>query len=266
MATAENSGGGLDLSRSPVRIMNSTISGNRGTSTVASAGGIRLAESNDWFINGSTIASNSSKGTDNLSAGGVAILNGTPGPVSNTIIAGNTGFNADIRGPAGILRNSLIGIAGSGFTNGVNGNIVGSAENPIDPQIGMLAENGGGLPTHAHLATSQAIDAGSNILSINRQGRPLEIDQRSYNRIVNSTVDIGSYEFNSQPFVTTSTITGQVIPASGRGVAGAQLILRSETGETRFVRTNPFGYFRFVDVKIGVAYSLECQKKGGSTS
>lgn len=241
--------------------MNSTISGNRGTSTVASAGGIRLAGSEDWFINGSTIAANSSSGADNLSAGGVAVLNGIPGPITNTIIAGNVGFNPDFRGPAGVLTNGLIGIAGSVFTNGMNGSIVGSAENPVDPQLGVLAENGGGLPTHALLATSRAIDAGSNIRSINRKGLPLEIDQRGFRRIVNSTVDIGSYEFNSQPITNTSTITGQVIAASGRGVSGARIILRDPNNEVRYAMTNSFGYYRFVNVTVNAVHVIECSAK-----
>lgn len=261
-ATGDNSGAGLDLSRSTVRIMNSTISGNRGTSPIASAGGIRLAGSNEWFINSSTIADNSSSGTDNLSAGGVVVLNGIPGPVSNTIVAGNTGSTPDIRGTVGIVKNSLIGIGGSGFTNGMNGNIVGSPENPIDAQLGGLAENGSGLPTHALLSTSRAIDAGNNILSINRKGEPLEIDQRNYKRIFNSTVDIGSYEFNSQPFLTTSTITGQVTTAGGRGVYGARVSLRGENGEIKYVLTNSFGYYRFVNVSTDSIYTIESSAKG----
>lgn len=267
-ATAQNGAGGIDDSRSTVRIMNSTVSGNRSTSTVEGTGGVRLYETETWFIIGSTITDNSSNGTTYYSAGGLAALGGRgPGPISNTIIAKNTGLNPDYYGVSSGAKHSLIGItnSSSGFINGVNGNIVGSVENPIDPQIGTLAENGGNFPTHALLSGSRAIDAGNNTLSINRQGQPLEIDQRGYQRIVNSMVDIGSYEFNSQPFVTTSTVTGQVITANGRGVAGARLILRSESGETRFVRTNPFGYYRFIDLKIGVAYSLECQKKGGNT-
>ena len=263
VATAEGSGAGLDISRSTVRIMNSTISINRGTATLNSAGGIRLAGSNDWFINGSTIAYNSSSGTDSLSAGGIAVLNGIPGPITNTIIAANTGINPDLHGQTGVLTNGLIGIAnGSGYTNGMNGSIIGSAENPVDPQLGLLAENGGGLPTHALLSNSRAIDAGSNVLSINRNGQPLEIDQRSYNRIVNSTVDIGAYEFNSQPFITTSTVSGQVTTASGRGVSGARIILRDGNGAVKYALTNPFGYYRFVNVAVDAVYTIECSGKG----
>ena len=55
-----------------------------------------------------------------------------------------------------------IGAGGVGVTNGVNGDIVGTAANPIDPKLGVLANNGGKTKTHKLLAGSPAIDAGDN--------------------------------------------------------------------------------------------------------
>ena len=54
------------------------------------------------------------------------------------------------------------GTGGTGFTNGVNGDIVGTSVNPIDPKLGPLKNNGGRTKTHALLAGSPAIDAGDN--------------------------------------------------------------------------------------------------------
>ena len=61
-------------------------------------------------------------------------------------------------------RHNLIGdgTGGTGFTNGVGGDIVGTGANPIDPKIGALANNGGRTRTHALLAGSRAIDRGDN--------------------------------------------------------------------------------------------------------
>lgn len=267
-ATAENGAGGVDVFRSNVRIMNSTISGNKSTSSIDGAGGIRLAGSENWFINGSTVAYNSALGSAQTSAGGLVAPNGIPGPLSNVILAKNTGINPDFYGRSSGAKNSFIGITDqtSGFINGVNGNIVGSANNPADPQLGMLTDNGGGLPTHALSSSSAAINAGNNALSINRQGQPLTIDQRGFHRIVNLTVDIGSYEYGSQPLAADSTISGQVTGANGRGISGALVTLRDPQGRVRFAYTNPFGFYRAFNVESGLNYSIECSGKRGAFS
>lgn len=250
-AIGDNGAGGIDVFRSVTRINSSTISGNRSTSTIDGTGGIRLYESQSWLINSSTIADNASNGGSTLSAGGLSAIRGSaPGPIWNSILARNTGINPDYYGVSSGARNSLIGItdARSGFINGVDGSIVGSIDAPVDPQIGSLAENGGGLPTHALSPTSSAINTGNNELSIDRQGRSLAIDQRGYHRIINTTVDIGAYEFGSQPFLKTSTVNGQVTTVNGRGIFGARVILRNSKGEAKFAMTNPFGYYRFLNV------------------
>src|SRR5262249_56457598 len=88
----------------------------------------------------------------------------------NRLIAGN------FRGATGTTRDDVYGGLdpggdynligdGTGMTglqNGVNGNQVGSASDPIDPQLGPLDDNGGLTLTHAHLSGSPAIDAGNN--------------------------------------------------------------------------------------------------------
>jgi CSLREA domain-containing protein len=264
IATAENSAGGIDVFRSTVRIFNSTISGNKSTSTIDGAGAIRLTGSDDWSINGSTIAYNSTDGAAQTSAGGLVALNGVPGPLSNVILAKNTGINPDYQGRSSGARNSLIGITDqtSGFINGMNGNVVGSAANPANPQLGVLtADNGGGLPTHALLSTSPAIDAGNNAFAFTRAGLPQLTDQRGFHRIVNSTIDMGAYEFNAQPAAASSAVNGQVKGANGRGVSGAQVVLQAPNGETKFAFTNPFGFYRFVNVKADATYTIRCLDK-----
>jgi CSLREA domain-containing protein len=267
-ATAASGGGGIDITRTTVRIMNSTISGNISTSAVDGVGGLRLTNSENWFINSSTISYNSSNGTSQLSVGGLLATNGTPGPLSNTILAKNTGLKPDFYGRSSGANNSLIGISDetSGFINGQNGNIVGTATAPVDPAIGGLSDNGGGLPTHVLLSNSRAIDAGSNMLSIDRFGQPLTIDQRGYNRIINLMVDIGANEFNSQPVTTTSTIIGQVTNATGRGISGALISLRDNRNQRHFTMTNPFGFYRFVNVEPNLSYLIECLDKRNAFS
>jgi CSLREA domain-containing protein len=263
-ASAANGAGGVDVFRTTTRITNSTFSGNQSTSTESGVGAIKITDSQIFQIIHSTIVYNSSNGSQATSSvGGLLAQNGIAGPFWNTIIAQNTGLNPDFYGRAG-GSHSLVGIVpdNSGMVNGVSGNIVGTADAPLNPQIGVLTDNGGGLPTHALLSSSRAIDAGDNELSFDRQGNPLIIDQRGYNRIINSTVDMGAYEFNAQPYVKPSLVTGQVRGANSRGISGAIVALRSQSGETRFAVTNPFGFYRFVNVAASASsYTIECLNK-----
>ena len=261
-ATADYAGGGLDADHTIVQIMNSTISGNRTTSVIDGAGGIRLNRPKDWFIIGSTIAFNSSNGSSVSSVGGLAALAGSPGPVDNTILARNEGLNPDFYGVSSGARNSLIGITDyrSGFSTWGN-NITGTIDAPVDPLLGSLADNGGGLPTNALLPGSPAVDSGNNDLSVDRHGDPLTVDQRGYIRPVNSIVDIGSYEFNSQPLATTSTITGQVTDANGRPVYKAHVSLKRSGIGVKHAITDQFGFYSFVSVPSDISYTLECKNK-----
>jgi hypothetical protein len=87
--------------------------------------------------------------------------------VKNTIVAQNMvvpgGSNSDVNGIFVSQGHNLIGSGGGiGFVNGVNGDLVGTFLNPIDPKLGPLANNGGPTKTHALLAGSPAIDRGDN--------------------------------------------------------------------------------------------------------
>jgi hypothetical protein len=79
---------------------------------------------------------------------------------------------------------------------------VGSADNPIDPLLGPLDDNGGPTLTHALLSGSPAIDAGNNAYAS-------DWDQRGpgYPRIVNGIIDIGAFEYQGD---------GSVYPSQGR--------------------------------------------------
>jgi hypothetical protein len=244
---------------STVWITNSTFSGNKSTSPLDGANGLLLTQPESWFIKNSTIVFNSAAGESSRSAGGLAAYNGIAGPLYNTILAKNTGQNPDFEGRSGGSYN-IVGISDV-FTNGTVGNIVGTAEAPADPGVAALADNGGGLPSHALLPGSLAIDSGDNDRATDRSGRLLTTDQRGYARIVNSTVDRGAFEYNSQAAATNSTITGQVNAASGRAISGALVKLRNARGEVKISVTNPFGFFRFLDVPADAVYVIECLDK-----
>jgi CSLREA domain-containing protein len=262
-AYAENSAGGMDLFQTMTKIFNSTISGNRLLSNVDGAGGIRLTNSASWLIIGSTIAFNSTNGTSQLSAGGLVVLNGFPGPLQNTILAKNTGGFADFFGRFSGARGILMGIAYpfAGLTNGVNGNIVGTPDAPVDPEIYPLLDNGGGIPTHALRPRSPAIDSGSNLYSTDSHGDPQALDQRGFSRPVNSTVDIGAFEANSWSVPVISTIKGRVFNY-GRGFFGARVSLSDGGGNLeKTVMTLPFGHYQLHGALPGTVYSVSCHDK-----
>ncbi len=86
----------------------------------------------------------------------------------------------------------MIGKVGDsvGFTNGVNGDIVGTVGSPVNAQFGAFGNNGGQTNTYTLLGNSPAINTGDNAIA------PAK-DQRGYGR--NGIVDIGAFEFSGTP-------------------------------------------------------------------
>lgn len=79
---------------------------------------------------------------------------------------------------------------------------VGTIPAPIHPQLGPLAQNGGGMPTHATTLTSPAIDAGSSEcflgLMTDERGAPRTFDFASVpNTFGSDGTDIGAFELGS---------------------------------------------------------------------
>jgi hypothetical protein len=88
---------------------------------------------------------------------------------------------------------NLIGVVEGSTGFGATGDQLGSSNNPLDPMLGPLANNGGPTMTHALLAGSPAIDHGDNT------GAPAT-DQRGVARARDGDgngskiVDIGAFE------------------------------------------------------------------------
>jgi len=135
---------------------NTTISGNSGGSLLTYGG-----QPYPTLLSNVTIA-------DNTGAGGFEHDLSVPAEVRNTIIAGNSGAygSQDVEGTFNSLGHNLIGVVSSaiGFNNGVNGDIIGTAGNPVSAGLLPLANNGGPTQTRALMATSLAIDAGDPVV------------------------------------------------------------------------------------------------------
>ena len=57
------------------------------------------------------------------------------------------------------------------------------------------------------------------------------------------------------------SVSGRVLTSTGRGVYNAMVTLTNSSGEVRTAITNPFGYYRFVEVAVGETYTLRVRSK-----
>lgn len=120
---------------------NSTVSGNSTTGDGAFGGGI-LSVDGDLSVSNSTVSGNSTTG-DGADGGGIFSIFGDLN-TDSSIIANNT---TNASGPDIILSrstasgsNNLIGVGeGNTFTDGGNGNKVGTAANPLVPMMKIVA-------------------------------------------------------------------------------------------------------------------------------
>jgi hypothetical protein len=133
---------------------------------------------------------------------------GPVGPIDGSKGSGNDlsgSFNSgDANAVSGILGSGGFNLIGdvtgsSGITNGFNSDLAGNLDEPIDPLLGPLQDNGGPTFTHALLPGSPAIDQGKSSFT----GSRTTTDQRGRLRPVQSSVpnppggdgsDIGAFE------------------------------------------------------------------------
>ena len=207
----DNIGGGGNViwTNANLTLVNSTVSGNtRATNT--SSSNIMAAVSGDTvaLIN-STVANNPDGGVTSPIPSGLVILH-------NSILSNNGGENCTgyAPSPASIRRDGA-NISDDDTCGGPTQIMIG------DPEIGPLANNGGPTKTHALLAGSPAIDAGSSCT--------VAVDQRYTPR--DAKCDIGAFEFADFTTVTmTISPSVSVNQSSGSAVlTGTVQCSRTET-------------------------------------
>lgn len=256
--------GAFENSGSTMLVLNSTLTGN-----TAKTGGA--------FCNqGSITMRNSTVGGNTASLGGGAFYQDSASvfKFGNTIIAGNfaDGGAPEITFQAGAITSEGNNIVGDSAGDAAN------TRNPIayqstdildrSPMLGALSNNGGTTPTLALLTGSPAIDAGSNNLAVDPSNNNFRLitDQRSYRRTVDgnfdgiATTDIGAYEYNST-LAASATISGRAT-ARGRGAARVRITLRNSNNQiVAAAITNPFGYYRFLNIPVGDGYTITATSK-----
>lgn len=259
LTSATGNGGGIQNGRiftpATLNLTNTTISGNSIIGAAGNGGGINNARSlNMTHV---TIAQNEASGVAGLNNGFFSSTS-----IANTIIAKNQG-NRDVFGNFISSGFNLIG-DGSGSTNlNQPTDQVGTNAAPIDPLLAPLGNNSGTTMTHALQTGSPAIDKGNSFAITN--------DQRGQNRPVdNATVanavggdasDIGAFE-TLAPSAAGAEIRGRVVSGKNRPVRFATVTLTDMQGNTRYARTNPFGYFNFEEIEVGETYIITARAKG----
>jgi Carboxypeptidase regulatory-like domain/Putative Ig domain len=67
----------------------------------------------------------------------------------------------------------------------------------------------------------------------------------------------------SAPTASYAVVRGRVVNESGRGLSRTSIsVLNTQTGETRYARTNSFGYFTVTDLPVGDFYIMQADRKG----
>jgi hypothetical protein len=191
--------------------------GNGGNSGGAGGGAVATivaAFSSDTIVTNLAIAGAAGVGGGGVPSGGagtkaIAIGGGVVGytitcisDIANTIIADN--FSS------GIFSNYYIDFRDRGFNyfgtddyslcgTPAVGSQQGTVASPLHPQLGPLAQNGSGMPTHSVLLTSPVLDAGSRFgLTNDQRGATRPYDFSSIpNAPFGDGSDMGAFELGS---------------------------------------------------------------------
>ena len=156
---------GVIGNRGTLEIFNSTISKNS-TPGILNGGTLEISNSTVSNNNQDSISNNSGSNLGSeITNISTADGSGTA-KITSSIISGDSQQDSndfdDLSGEFTSGGNNLISDGSGGFVNGENRDLAGTADDPIDPLLGELQNNGGSTPTQALQEGSPAIDTGSN--------------------------------------------------------------------------------------------------------
>jgi hypothetical protein len=63
------------------------------------------------------------------------------------------------------------------------------------------------------------------------------------------------------PTAANVSLAGRVTDGQGRGVGNARVSMQSQSGQVAWAMTNPFGFYRFVEVTAGQTYLVSVTHK-----
>ncbi len=206
----DNAGVTVNTTRS-IAMQDSTIARTTGVGVLATSGGfivrstISGASSHAVSSNGPLTIEHSTLTGNATSAPPFVIVNNSALSLFNTIVAGNGAGSQAFSNAALTTSNGYNLLSNTALDwSGQSSDIIGNINNPIDPQLGPLTNNGGPTLTHMPLVGSPALEAGS-LGSTNGLN-----DQRGVSRpqspsgTAGGLPDIGAVE--ASPFSTAPTI------------------------------------------------------------
>jgi uncharacterized repeat protein (TIGR01451 family) len=261
---AEFDGGAIYNGLTISAIRNSTFSAN-----TSRWGGAIFNENLIGSITNTTFAFGSASYAGDRGGGIYNSSNAQILELSSNIVAESMGTAPRDISNAGTIvsaSSNVVGIGeGSGLTDGVNGNQVGSLASPLDPLLGPLANNGGPTLTHALLAGSPAIDRGSNPAG-------LAYDQRGpgFSRVSGAQADAGAYELQSadlsvakvdtpDPVVPGASVTWTVtVQNDGPDTAMALALSDPLPAGTTFVSLSAPGGWTCTSPAVGTGGIVSC--------
>jgi hypothetical protein len=219
-ASADAAGAGVS-NAGAVRMTNCTISGNTVLvgSVAGSARGAGIGNFGALTMVACTVAGNlcTNSAGGPCEGGGVYNSVGTL-TIGNSIIASNgiaSPMGGIVRGPDCDGTFTSLGFNLVGTINDSTGwigftDLLGSTNAPLDAELGPLQDNGGGIPTHALLPCSPAIDSGQSFgVASDQRGSPRPAIGSRTNAIGGDGSDIGAFEVSGSVFTTLNiTVIG----------------------------------------------------------
>ncbi|RLT43494.1 MAG: hypothetical protein DWI57_04260 [Chloroflexi bacterium] len=235
-----NAAGALQLGDGAIEIINTTISGNTAS---LFAGGVEIGSFNgSQSFQNVTIYGNSAPTAANFYQNFIETV--LSPSIRNTIIANplGGGRNCELLRADTSLGNNLSDDESCGFT-------AGGDQQPIDPLLAALGNNGGPTLTHLPGVGSPVINAGDNASC------PLA-DQRGFVRPAENICDIGSVDTDGElnPATATPTATATETPTPSATATGAATATPTVTATATKVPTpNSLNYTVYgIEVTQGI--------------
>lgn len=120
--------------------------------------------------------------------------------------------------------------------------------------LGTAMLNGSGVAT---LMTS-SLPAGNRNITAQYLGANIGAGGGGYATSTSNTL----VQVVMPPVAANVAVEGRVFSASGNAVYRAMITMVDNQGNVRYALTNPFGYYRFVDVQVGEVYTFSVRAKG----
>ncbi|HUR98112.1 MAG TPA: Ig-like domain repeat protein [Pyrinomonadaceae bacterium] len=245
------------------------------TATVSTAG-MGTPTGSVQFLDGVTLVG----GPVALNASGVATL------TTSTLSVGNHAITASYGGASAACTGTFNASVGSLPTNPQTVNQASTTTGITSNQSNPV---GTGVPvTFTATVSPVAPGAGTRTGSVTffRDGDPV-CPSRALNGSAQATCTItftiaGNYNITAQysgdtnfassssntfvqqavgPTAANTNVSGRVLDGDGRGVSGARVSMQSQAGEIVWAVTNPFGYYRFVNLAVGQSYIVTAEHK-----